>query len=451
MNADAATAAVNVDPALEGEIDAICASSVFRHSPQQQRFLRHLVAKLRSAELGDLREMTLGIEVFRRHPGAFDPKKDPIVRVEARRLRERLARYYAFEGDAASIEVALPIGRYVPVIRARRPQPAPEASSPASASALEQRAWYLMRTRVIEGYRGALDLFTRATVEFADSASAYRGCAWARICIVGHEGLPPESSVQRELIAAAIERAAFLQPTHPHLLILKGGYVARFEHDLAAAYDLHQAGLVGAEGMSSMRTSMGWWYLLSGRFDEAEQTFQRAFALDPFGFWHRHNLASLAYVRRRYAAAEELLVEALEIEPDHALMQLLLARVHIRNGQSAEAVAETESCMRLLPGMPGPELWRVAALAGARDLVAARTAMHAFDASATAENASPVWRAMAYTAIGNLDRAFDCVVQAVQRCDYWLPNVAVDPAFDALRAHQRFTRAMSAASVPFVG
>ncbi|MEO8847712.1 MAG: tetratricopeptide repeat protein [Casimicrobiaceae bacterium] len=256
--------------------------------------------------------------------------------------------------------------------------------------------------------------------------------------------------MQRELIAAAIERATSLDPTHPHLLILKGGYIARFEHDLAAAHELHQAGLAGAEGMSSMRTSMGWWYLLSGRFAEAEETFQRAFALDPFGFWHRHNLASLAYVRRRYAAAEELLVEALEIEPSHALMQLLLARVHIRNGQAAEAVAETESCMRLLPGMPGPELWRVAALAGVGNMHAARTAMDAFDARAAAENASPVWRAMAHAATGNLDRAFDCIVQAVQRCDYWLPNVAVDPAFDALRAQERFTRAMSNAGLPFV-
>src|SRR5260221_12877573 len=60
-------------------------------------FLRHLVeGALRGAE-AELKESVLGIEVFGRTAG-YDVRSDSIVRVEARRLRERLAEYYAGEG-----------------------------------------------------------------------------------------------------------------------------------------------------------------------------------------------------------------------------------------------------------------------------------------------------------------------------------------------------------------
>ncbi|MEO8136001.1 MAG: tetratricopeptide repeat protein [Betaproteobacteria bacterium] len=447
---DSSAAELVAESSLHDALDAICASGVFRHSPQQQRFLRHLLAKMHKGDLGALREMTLGIELFQRPPEAFDPKKDPIVRVEARRLRERLFRYYAAEGAAATIEVVLPIGRYVPLVRARRLLPAVGPALPATASALEERGWYLMRMRTIEGYRGALDLFTRATEEFVDFAAAYRGVAWARICINGHDGLPPEAIVQRAPIAAAIEKAASIEPAHPHLLILKGAYATRFEQNLALAYSLHNAGIAAAAGMSSMRTSLGWLHLLSGRFMEAEQVFNAAFALDPYGFWHRHNLASLAYVRRQYDAAEELLGEALEIEPTHAVMRLLLARVLMLNGRAAQALEQTQWCMRALPGMAGPQLWRIAALASAGETGSARAALRAFDSSFAGRYVSPVCRAIACNAVGELDRALEWLTMAAEQRDYWLPNVATEPAFDALRGRPEFARTLVSAGLPLV-
>jgi hypothetical protein len=117
------------------------------------------------------------IEVFRRPADSFDPKSDPIVRVEARRLRQRLALYYALEGDQVSIEFMIPLGSYVPIVRARSLPIADSVASSADARALDERAWYVMRFRTIEGYRKALELFTRAANEFPDNAAAFRGIA----------------------------------------------------------------------------------------------------------------------------------------------------------------------------------------------------------------------------------------------------------------------------------
>lgn len=109
-------------PALiEAELARLAASPVFRRSPRHVRFLRHLVACTLEGDGSRLRELALGVEVFLRHPARFDPKVDSIVRVEARRLRHKLARYYAEDGELARLEFVLEAGRYDVGLRRREP------------------------------------------------------------------------------------------------------------------------------------------------------------------------------------------------------------------------------------------------------------------------------------------------------------------------------------------
>ena len=76
-------------------------------------FLKHLVEAALRGETERLKESVLGVEVFQREAG-FDPRTDPIVRVEARRLRSRLWRsHLAPEADPAAeaaAGVAAPAG-----------------------------------------------------------------------------------------------------------------------------------------------------------------------------------------------------------------------------------------------------------------------------------------------------------------------------------------------------
>jgi len=73
------------------------------------------------------------VEVF--HRGAsFDQDSDSIVRVEANRLRRRLAEYYAAEGASHSLRITIPVGQYVPRFESVIPQP---AADPHDATAPE--------------------------------------------------------------------------------------------------------------------------------------------------------------------------------------------------------------------------------------------------------------------------------------------------------------------------
>ena len=107
-------------PALiEAELARVALSAPFRRSPRHMRFLRHLVLATLAGDDRQLREMTLGVDVFLRNAQRFDPRHDTIVRVEARRLRQKLALYYADEGLDARLEFRLPVGSYHVAIRRR--------------------------------------------------------------------------------------------------------------------------------------------------------------------------------------------------------------------------------------------------------------------------------------------------------------------------------------------
>ncbi len=189
--------------------------------------------------------------------------------------------------------------------------------------------------------------------------------------------------------------------------------------------------MVAVRIRSVCRTSCAWLHVLMGRFDDAQRLFESAYAEDPFGFWHRHNLGSLAYFRRDLCGAERILREALEIEPDHAMIRLVLARVLMHSSRGAEAVPETAWCVRALPGMTGAELFHVAALAAAGERDAAARAMRDFEGRSEINSerryTSPVYRAMAHAALEEDDRALEWLARAAVERDYWLLNIASIP------------------------
>jgi TolB-like protein/Flp pilus assembly protein TadD len=91
----------------------ILSSNLFRSTERLSAFLRYIVEQWLSGNAGQLKEYSIGLAVFERGED-FDPRIDPIVRVEAGRLRLRLKRYYETEGLNDPIRIELPKGGYTP-------------------------------------------------------------------------------------------------------------------------------------------------------------------------------------------------------------------------------------------------------------------------------------------------------------------------------------------------
>jgi hypothetical protein len=95
------------------ELEAILASSHFCNSKRYPAFLSYVVEHALAGRTEQLKERTLGIEVFDRPPN-FDTNSDTVVRYTAGEVRKRLLLYYSEHGHRAVIRISLPAGSYIP-------------------------------------------------------------------------------------------------------------------------------------------------------------------------------------------------------------------------------------------------------------------------------------------------------------------------------------------------
>lgn len=103
------------DAEIDAQLQRILESSAFVTSERSRQFLEFCVNRAMRGQASHLKETTIAIEVFLRATD-YDPKSDPIVRVHARRVREKLDHYYRTTGTDDPIRIDLPKGGYVPLI-----------------------------------------------------------------------------------------------------------------------------------------------------------------------------------------------------------------------------------------------------------------------------------------------------------------------------------------------
>jgi Tol biopolymer transport system component len=99
------------EPAVRLALTRVLGSKPFAGSPRLSQFLAYTVQHTLAGEFSDLKESCIGVAVFGKS-ATYDPKEEPIVRVEARRLRARLDEYYDTLGQADSVRIHLPKGGY---------------------------------------------------------------------------------------------------------------------------------------------------------------------------------------------------------------------------------------------------------------------------------------------------------------------------------------------------
>jgi TolB-like protein/Flp pilus assembly protein TadD len=113
-----ATPPVQADAAVLEHLERILASPTFQQGDRLKRFLKFIVSEAVAGRRHELKEYVIGVQVFGKEE-TFDPRTDPIVRVQARRLRAKLVRYYREEGRADETVIELPKGGYAPVFKQR--------------------------------------------------------------------------------------------------------------------------------------------------------------------------------------------------------------------------------------------------------------------------------------------------------------------------------------------
>jgi hypothetical protein len=127
---------VYIEPELTAErtqIQRILQSRAFRTSELQRNLLAYLADKSIAGTADQLKEYTIGLDVFAK-PESYDPRHESVVRMHAARLRQKLADYYHNEGTDDGIFVDLPKGAFKLTFENRAVKPESEAAPAAAVS-----------------------------------------------------------------------------------------------------------------------------------------------------------------------------------------------------------------------------------------------------------------------------------------------------------------------------
>jgi tetratricopeptide (TPR) repeat protein len=419
---------------VRSELARVLAAPAFAGAKGQQRLLTHLVERRLAGDTAVLKESVLGIEVFGRSAERFDPTADSIVRVEARRLRKRLARHYASGGRDAPVEIVLPVGGYVPEFKARAVWAGERRS--AQATELFDRGNFFMRQGSEAGLRKALVRFSDAAQLDPSFANAHMGVArtWTGLIGMHFEPALPGAGHARE----AAERVLAIDPNRGDAVALLASLIHRFDFDWRSAELMYRRAMQLMPGSAYLHHALAFSMMVVGRFEEADAELQTARLMEPLDLSLRAHEALLHLYRREWSEAEAHLQALLDMAPDSLLGRTLLGAIHLYRGQAAEALARYSSVADDMPHLSIGWIGMAQAQALGGDLAAARSTLaemrRRFESRCPL---SPYQLALVAVRLGETDEALRLLDEAgVQRdCNFFC--ALVDPGLDPLRGDAR--------------
>lgn len=292
------------DPAPQREailtaLERLLAWSEITRSPQLGRFLDYIVRRTLDGDEQSIKAYSIAVDVFGR-AADFDPQADPIVRVQARRLRSLLDQYYRGDGVGEVMQIHLPVGRYIPDFAAV-PDPGQidagsEAESPPpperSRSGNLPLSWFLLAVIALGLAMSAYAL--NAWVPSASQPPAARGVLQRpSIAIVEFQNLAAGGGTPPQVAGLAIELVTDLEQFEELSVRYGGGGEANIVVTNGTPSDFVLTGIVRPDGdvmqysaiLTDSRTGIVVWnQTLAVSLDEAVlpnvlDTVSRSFAL----------------------------------------------------------------------------------------------------------------------------------------------------------------------------
>jgi tetratricopeptide (TPR) repeat protein len=446
--------------AISDELARILQSEPFQRSARHRKFLSLIVDRTLRGKADEIKESTLAVMVFGRHPSSFDAERDPIVRVEAARIRKKLERYYAEVGADSRMHIAIPKGHYRPIFSDRAAEPtgrgakgstrfgATDEGAIVAPSRLRvrthdsqardcfYRGQYASRQRDAVMYAKAIELFRKAIAIDPNFAQANASLAVTLLNIAMFV-FSPNGPLVTEARAAA-ERAIALDPASVDAHTAFAALAHRVEWNWPEAERLYQRAVELDPVSANSHSAFCYALITRGRFPEAAKHLQYARELDPLNLGLRACSAQALYYQRRYIEADAELTELLEIAPRHGFAEFVRAFNALYSDRPQAARAAFERASATLPDHPSPHLLIAAALALEGRQREARDRLNAVLARFDGQYYCRYHLAIACAYLGDRDALYAALDQAAETRDMLLVSLPVEPAFDAYHDDARF-------------
>ncbi|HWU40833.1 MAG TPA: tetratricopeptide repeat protein, partial [Candidatus Acidoferrum sp.] len=295
---------------------------------------------------------------------------------------------------------------------------------------------YFWNKRSAAGVKTAIEHFNAAIAKEPTFALAYAGLADSYAVLSTFAAVPPRECLPKARIAAlkALEIDDTLGEAHAVLAEVK----VLYDFDWAGAERNFKRAIELNPGYATARGWYALYFARSDRFNEALAEVKRAQELDPLSLIINSLVGSVLFHWRRYDQAIEQFRQTLAMDPGFGPARLNLGRTYLAKRMYPEAIAEFRAGLKFAGEDPRfiPGLGHAYALSG--NQAEAQKILSELLARSKHGYLPPLGIATVYIGLGDKDRAFQWLGEAVEeRGEYvtWLKN---DPLYDPLRSDPRF-------------
>lgn len=381
------------DDAIRSQMERILAHPEFHATGKMRDFLRFVVEETLAGNARRLKGFTIAVEVFGRDQ-EFDPAHDPVVRIQAGRLRRAIERYYLVAGSADPIRIDIPKGGYVPEFSAGPNAPTTSMAGENTPSVPVPGSWPSVLVLPFEDMTGSAELAylgpglaTELCIELGrcadlrvmlsrDQVPGVSGGSASPDFVVrgGISGQGSEVKVATQLIRAETGEQVWADSVRAS--VVDGGLIA-FQENAAASITAQIAGEHGAifravsdpSSQPPARESTSYQAILKGyayhqkvdaaSWEAACGALQKAHSADPecglvctmLAILYLDNLA-MEFCDLQQTPLDEavrLAREGARLEPNYQLSRVVLARAHLLDNDLAAGIAEAEAALGLNP------------------------------------------------------------------------------------------------------
>ncbi|HEX5227710.1 MAG TPA: tetratricopeptide repeat protein, partial [Bryobacteraceae bacterium] len=466
---------------------AVLRSPNFRGSKRRKSLLKYLVDNTLAGKGQQLKEFNIGVDVYGRDPASYDPRIDPVVRVEISRLRSKLKEHYETDGRDEPVRIELPkrsyevffhaagngsaeapvrsrriSGKWIAVAAAILLLAAVTAfafhwgtqSSIASASSksrpVDPEVADLMlkaRARRAEGTREAFDQAViylndaiRRDPKYADAYADLAGCYAA--AAVNFASKPLDYAAKAKAAAAtALQLDPASARAYSALGLVDSSVFLNWklgESELRQAIRLSPRNPVAHSHLRAVLAA-------EGRFAEAVAEAKAAADLDPLTAANI-GIGLTYYVARDYDKALAEFIKARDLHPEVVVAHFFLGLGWEGKGEFEKALEEYRRC---LPQMPEAKVSIAHVLAAMGQVSEARAMLGAIEHPESGEPPNAFDVACVYAALGDRYQAFRWLEQSYR--DRSIRDLKIYPMLDPIRSDPRYAELLARTGLNFGG
>ena len=330
---------------------------------------------------------------------------------------------------AAEIAQSLAMELLLPEARTRRPG---TRRSAAHQAFLKGR--YHWNKGGAAGVEEAAAFYERAVAVDPDFAAAHASLARAHVAAAEYYLREPRGALEAGRLAAT--RALDLDPNDSDAHLALAEIRKTVDADLEGAEASYRLAVALNPSNEAAHRLYGLFLAVRGRIAEAALAAQRACDLDPLCLVVNTSAAWVRYLARDYDEAIEWCRHTLDMDPQFAPANRVLAAALLETGRIDDAISVFERAMAVGPDAVSVA-WLAHALALRGDTARAVEILKPLERAADGY-VSPYHRALAYTALDRTDDAVALLHAAFEARDPALVNLVAEPRFDRLRADARY-------------